>query len=112
MTKVRGGKSILDDLEAVRRAVDKAGRDAIEYSIHPRLIEDIGRDLRAIARELERIGDVLDPILVRIEKRAALRELTDLEERVISVERWIARYEAEHRQAPIVYEVRKQEERG
>ena len=111
MTKVRGGRSILDELALVRRAVGKAGRGAIEHSYRPAEIEDIGHDLLAVERELSRLEALLEPILERIDKRATSHAIDSLEQRIIAIERWIARHDAEPQSAPAIYEVRKQEGR-
>jgi len=111
MTKIRGGRSLLDDLKAIRGGVLRAGHDAIDFAIQPKLIEDTGRDLLHLARQLDALIEALDPMLDRIEQRAASRELGELESRLISVERWIAEFEREQRAAPQLREIKRQEGR-
>ena len=94
MTKIRGGRSLLDDLRAVHDQVREAGHTNIEHATVVRLTEETGRDLLDIARELDRLIVLLDPLLDRVQQRANARDLLTVKQQLHEHERRMAALEA------------------
>ena len=97
MTKIRGGRAIIEDLKLVRDTVRTAGHDNTDYATNVQLTEDTGRDLLRAARALDALIELLEPMLERRD-RAGARSLDDLIERIVALERWRADMERERRE--------------
>lgn len=108
MTKIRGGRAILDDLRNVRAIVRDAGRSNIDYATIAKLTEDTGKELLATAHEIDRLIQALEPMLERIEQRAEMRAIEGLEQRIISLEQQVAQLTLEQR-GVLTIQNRKQE---